>query len=246
MNRSTEQDGEDSGWVRKLCGNLCCMCAGPPIPRMEFDLSALRPAQKQQLKRLGQATTCLVVLSFTRVALEKAAGLSDFMGGGNALVSALLAFAALQNYCRMNGSFLVMFLIFAGVNGFLFDLLLSFGANVSNAGTYQEAAPNVTCTTCETPDPASKALAFWAEQVVVLVLAAFQMFLAYRTKLFLDEVIPGWSDIVSQSSPGQDHSGWSQTTSTASNQRPLLATQAPPPQQSFKAFSGSGQALGRK
>jgi len=165
-------------------------------------------------------------LGIIRNYLNVNSNISDFMSGAD-IFSVLLAYCALQDCCGLNGSFFVMFVIWASTNAVLFNVLLSFLPNLMD--------PSLYCT------DGYQTFAFIADNVLLLVNSALQLYLVMLAKAVLDEMIPDWnhqmvwgeglqSSVMQQPLIGQS---WSTTTSV----QPQSNTR-------FEAFSGSGQTLG--
>eukprot|EP00931_Biecheleriopsis_adriatica_P014292 TRINITY_DN116015_c0_g1_i1.p1 TRINITY_DN116015_c0_g1~~TRINITY_DN116015_c0_g1_i1.p1 ORF type:complete len:227 (-),score=33.03 TRINITY_DN116015_c0_g1_i1:29-709(-) len=212
----------ESGWQMRLCAALCA----PPIPRLRF--TQRTPLTGRELPLLEREAIALFFLGFLRSYLNASAMLGDFMGGGTDLFSALLAFGALYDACAMNGSFLIMFLIWALTNTVLFNVLLSFGSNVAGASEFMSG-------------PTWNVIAFLADNLLILVNSGLQVSMCRRTRSVLDEVMPNWRNQMAWGSGGAPPSA---------SQEPLLgqsafgARAAQPAGAAFQAFSGSGQRLG--
>lgn len=217
---------EEAGWKQRLCMALC----SPPIPRLQFVNRT--PLAARDLPRIEKGAILLFVLGMTRGYLNAAGVLQDFMSGGTDTFAAILLFLGTTNCCAMNGSFLIMFLIWATVNAVFFDLFLNFGGNLAHASLY-----------CDSP---SRTKLFIADNVITLLNVPLQLWLVVRSKAVLDDALPGWSNMMTQGSP--------RPQTAAGVQQPLLARPGissawaqPPPAGgtgSFKAFAGSGQRLG--
>lgn len=214
---------EEAGWQKRLCMALC----SPPIPRLQF--LNRTPLAARDLPRIEKGAILLFVLGMTRGYLNAAGVLQDFMDGGTDTFAGMLAFLGTVNCCAMNGSLLISFLVWATVNAVLFDLFLNFGGNLAHASIY-----------CDSP---LRTKLFIADNAITLLNVALQLWLVVRVKAVLDDVLPGWLNMISHGSPR-----------TVGVQQPLLARPGmssswaqPHPAggtDSFKAFAGSGKRLG--
>jgi len=214
---------EESGWQWRLCAAICA----PPIPKMRLERRT--PAVVSNLKRLETCALVCLVLGLIRGGLNHSQLLGDFMGGGTDIFAALLAFLALYDCCMMNGSFLVMLLVWTLTNAILFDLIFSLGPNVKFGSTYMTS-------------PARSA-AFIVDNILIIVNALLQLFLAKLSKSILDESVPNWSSFAAWGPGGPPDSGGAQPL-LGQPLRPATAQRAPQPTQPLRVFSGSGQRLG--
>ncbi|CAJ1385683.1 unnamed protein product [Effrenium voratum] len=127
----------DAGWQSRLCATLCA----PPLPRLRF--LQRTPFIAQQLSGLEREAWICFVLGFLRSTLNSSALLGDFMGGGTDLFAALLAILGIYDVCAMNGSLLIMFLVWAVANVVLFNLLFSFAPNMIHASVMLSSGQSV-------------------------------------------------------------------------------------------------------
>lgn len=203
------------------------MCA-PPIARMRF--TARSPRIVDHLKRFETEALICLGLGALRSYLNQSAWLGDFMGGGTDLFSAGLALCATFDCWSMNGSFLVMFLVWALTNAVLFDLVLSLGGNLANPSFVWSGGDSW------------RRVSFLADALLIIVNAALQLWMSWRAREMLDEALPNWRN---QMAWGEDGG-----PSAAAAQQPLLgryattASAGQPPRSDFHAFSGAAQRLG--
>ncbi|CAJ1332578.1 unnamed protein product, partial [Effrenium voratum] len=101
------------------------------------------PFIAQQLSGLEREAWICFVLGFLRSTLNSSALLGDFMGGGTDLFAALLAILGIYDVCAMNGSLLIMFLVWAVANVVLFNLLFSFAPNMIHASVMLSSGQSV-------------------------------------------------------------------------------------------------------
>jgi len=217
---------EEAGWKQRLCMSLCSL----PIPRLQLPRT---PLAARDLPRVEKGAIVLLTLGMGRGALNVAGVLQDFMGGGTDAFAGMLAFLGTTNCCAMNGSFLVMFLIWATVNALFFDLILNFCGNLAHASIY-----------CDSP---WRTRLFIADNTIILLNVVLQLWLVVRTKAVLDDALPGWMNMITYGSPRLQ-------AATGGGQQPLLtppgtssvwAQPAPAGSTgSFKPFASSGQRLG--
>eukprot|EP00928_Gymnodinium_smaydae_P012976 TRINITY_DN14741_c0_g2_i1.p1 TRINITY_DN14741_c0_g2~~TRINITY_DN14741_c0_g2_i1.p1 ORF type:complete len:251 (+),score=68.40 TRINITY_DN14741_c0_g2_i1:59-811(+) len=216
---------ENAGWQGRLCAAVCA----PPLPKLRFDPRNAVVAPELQFLRRG-AWGCLA-LGVVRAYLNQKAVMSDFMGGGTDTFAGILGLMAAEDCCGVNGTFYVMFLVWAVTNAILFDLILSLGGNLA------------TSIQLYTGNGGTRAMLFWTAEVVTVVAALLQLWMAARTRRLLNQAIPGWFDQIS---------GSSSSSSVPPQQQPLLgggnavapAQQRPMANDTFRAFGGSGQRLG--
>ncbi|CAE8695650.1 unnamed protein product [Polarella glacialis] len=204
------------------------MCA-PPIPRMRF--AQRTPFVARELPLFERQAFLCLALGFVRSYLNQTANLGDFMGGGTDLFAALLALLATNDCCMMNGSFLIMFLVWALTNAVFFNMLLSLGGNLYHPDYFLNSS-----------DPWRPA-AFLADSVLIIINSTLQGYMCLRAHKILDEVLPNWQ---SQMAWGD---GGPPTASAA--QQPLLGPGAnasrsaqPTGRPNFQIFGGGGQRLG--
>lgn len=213
--------GDTPGWQMRLLATIC----SPPIPRLRFTHRSPSAARTMQEFERG-ACVCLG-LGIVRSYLNQAALLGDFLSGGTDLFAAGLALCASLDCCMMNGSFLIMFMVWAFTNAVLFNVLLSLGPNIVHPAMYLTG-------------PAWRTFCFVLDSVLILVNSVLQVRLAFQAWSVLDDVLPGWKHMMSGSG----------APSSASAVQPLL--QEPPREGAsgagtggaFRPFHGSGQRLG--
>lgn len=218
---------EEAGWKQRLCMALC----SPPIPRLQFD--SRTPLAARELPHIEKGAIVLVVLGLARGYFNATGALQDFMGGGTDAFAGMLAFLGTTNCCAANGSLLIMFLVWATVNAVFFDLILNFCGNLAHLSIY-----------CDSP---WRTKLFIADNTIILLNVALQLWLVVRSKAVLDDVMPGWMNTITHGTPIQQ-------TTAAGVQQPLLAQpgmsslRPQPPSTggtgSHKPFAGSGQRLG--
>ncbi|CAJ1332577.1 unnamed protein product, partial [Effrenium voratum] len=175
------------------------------------------PFIAQQLSGLEREAWICFVLGFLRSTLNSSALLGDFMGGGTDLFAALLAILGIYDVCAMNGSLLIMFLVWAVANVVLFNLLFSFAPNMIHASVMLSSGQSV---------------AFVADNLLLLFNSGIQVKMCQRVRKILDEALPDWRN---------------QMTGTGSGEPLLQAERAAPRAARtgpFQPFAGSGQRLG--
>eukprot|EP00929_Paragymnodinium_shiwhaense_P044993 TRINITY_DN23044_c0_g1_i3.p1 TRINITY_DN23044_c0_g1~~TRINITY_DN23044_c0_g1_i3.p1 ORF type:complete len:225 (+),score=14.41 TRINITY_DN23044_c0_g1_i3:44-718(+) len=218
---SMASSDEEAGWQWRLCAAICA----PPIHKLHM-------TAHPNLQKLYSWAICLACTGLLRSAVINGALLGDFLSGGTDFFAALLTFCAVFDLCSMNGSYLVMFLVWAWVNMVLFDIIFSLLPNLQNAGTYFGGYAS------------SQKVPFIIDNILICLNAWIQYKMIGLAKAALDERIPNWrNDMVY----GQDSGG-------SQRQEPFLPRPAgsftgmrpaqPPAQQNFQLFGGSGQRLG--
>mmetsp|Transcript_20750 Transcript_20750/g.65456 ORF Transcript_20750/g.65456 Transcript_20750/m.65456 type:complete len:233 (-) Transcript_20750:59-757(-) len=224
---------DEAGWQRRLCATLCA----PPIARLHF--SHRTPFAEREFPQFQRRALLCLGLGIARSYLNAQGALNDFMSGGTDLFSAGLALCAVFDVCHMNGSFLAMFIIWALVNAFAFDLIFSLGPNLMHGSMYWSTD--------------GQAAAFVVDNILILVNTALQVMMARQANAILEDVLPNWKDQITYGVQGRPPPG-------PAAQQPLLGRpvatsmwRAQPPgaaasggsgTQPFRAFSGSGQRLG--
>ncbi|CAK8987202.1 unnamed protein product [Durusdinium trenchii] len=199
---------EDTGWQSRLCLQLCA----PPIPRLFFRRTAWTTEQLALLEK--QAWLCFL-LGFFRSYLNSNFFLGDFMGGGTDLFAALLAIFGIYNVCSMNGSFLIMFLVWASANIVLFNLFLSLTPNLLYGGAFKVAP-----------------CASTVDNLLMVFNSILQAQMCWRARQILDEALPNWRHQMTG------------TGASAEPFLQADAPSAPQGPSRFQAFGGGGQRLG--
>eukprot|EP00933_Yihiella_yeosuensis_P041750 TRINITY_DN3615_c1_g3_i1.p1 TRINITY_DN3615_c1_g3~~TRINITY_DN3615_c1_g3_i1.p1 ORF type:complete len:257 (+),score=37.42 TRINITY_DN3615_c1_g3_i1:40-771(+) len=213
----------DEGWQWRLAKKLC----SPPIATLRFTNRS--PFVDSSLVMLEKQAFACIAMGFVRGYLNNTALLGDFMGGGTDMFTGMLAIFACYDFWQMNGSLLIMMLVWGVTNAAFFNVTLTLFPNmmyfVDYAGTKSWWL----------------FFCFIADNILLIVNSANQASMCARVNSILNEVLPNWKN---QMAYGANAGS---SPPMAAYQQPFLPqpvattrTQAP----AFSTFSGSGQRLG--
>lgn len=240
VNSLNGYEGNSSGepWQQTMMKNLCCL----NLPKMHWDNpSALG---RRELPRLEMAYKYLAGVALARIVLNMCCDLFDYSPGSD-LLTVAFGLASANDVKGMNGTFLVLVMIWGGFSGLGLDGLSLLGNFQSwNVGMAGGLFHN---------------LGFMIDTVLLLPASiVLQVWMAKTAHSVLKDMIPDWYDILTYGSPqnaatarregamgarapmlggGNNVQGFT----TASSVQPASSR---PAQQTFVPFQGGGQKLG--